>query len=380
MRQILPWPSPEAGTARLTLGARLRHGLIFMAILCTAIALFLTVLDGRPVTKFIYSFAIGGSCWAITDGLRLLVTWGLERWRLRRGLPIANGHDAGFGWRGMVPLIVLGVLVGPPIGQAIADALTGNHSPRLWDLSARPTQITLAVSVLATLVSIVVLTSHERTATMRLRAEAAQREASESQLRLLQSQLEPHMLFNTLANLRVLISLDPPRAQAMLDRLIAFLRATLTASRVPLHPLADEFARVDDYLALMSVRMGPRLQVDIRLPAELKSVQVPPLLLQPLVENCIKHGLEPQVAGGRIEVSARRDGNDLTLTVRDTGTGLPSASAAGDSPTSGTRFGLAQVRERLQTLYGVAARFDIGPPDDAEGGTLATIRLPLGPA
>ena len=144
----------------------------------------------------------------------------------------------------------------------------------------------------------------ERLAHARADAEAARRAAAENQLKLLESQLEPHMLFNTLANLRVLIGIDPPRAQAMLDRLIAFLRATLNASRSTLHPLATEFERIGDYLALMGMRMGPRLQSQLSLPDALRDVGVPPLLLQPLVENSIKHGLEPQIAGGRIEVDA----------------------------------------------------------------------------
>jgi len=122
------------------------------------------------------------------------------------------------------------------------------------------------------------------------------------------------MLFNTLANLRVLMTLDPPRAQAMLDHLIRYLRATLGASHAALHPLATEFAHLGDYLALMALRMGPRLQVQLHLPDTLRQHPVPPLLLQPLVENSIRHGLEPQVAGGRIEVSAALQAGQLLLT------------------------------------------------------------------
>ena len=190
-------------------------------------------------------------------------------------------------------------------------------------------------------------------------------------MKLLESQLEPHMLFNTLANLRVLIALDPPRAQAMLDQLIAFLRATLSASRVGRHALGAEFSRLADYLALMQVRMGARLQTRLDLPDALATAPVPPLLLQPLVENAIRHGLEPAVAGGRIEIGALRDGGMLVLRVRDTGVGL--AAPAGE----GTRFGLQQVRERLATLYGERASLTLEAAGDAEGGTLATVRLPL---
>jgi sensor histidine kinase YesM len=203
---------------------------------------------------------------------------------------------------------------------------------------------------------------------------ALERDATLARLALLQSQLEPHMLFNTLANLRVLIELDPPRAQAMLDRLIAFLRATLSASRAQAaHPLSSEFERLADYLALMGMRMGERLSVALDLPQELRPLPVPPLLLQPLVENAIRHGLEPKVEAGRIAVSARREGGALLLSVRDTGIGLDAASAAS---TRGTGFGLQQVRERLSTQFGEHAHLTVAPADDDEGGTLAVIRLP----
>ena len=156
------------------------------------------------------------------------------------------------------------------------------------------------------------------------------------------------MLFNTLANLRVLIGIDPPRAQAMLDHLIAFLRATLSASRAGAAPAAGRVRAPADYLALMAVRMGPRLQTRAGPARELASLPVPPLLLQPLVENSIKHGLEPKVEGGRIERQrARARATQLVLRVRDTGVG-PGRTR---QPTA-RGFGLAQVRERLATLYG----------------------------
>jgi LytS/YehU family sensor histidine kinase len=117
--------------------------------------------------------------------------------------------------------------------------------------------------------------------------------------------------------------------------------------------------------------MGPRLRTHFELPAELADRPVPPLLLQPLVENCIKHGLEPSVAGGRIDISAARDGDMLVLRVRDTGVGLSEPAV------DGTRFGLVQVRERLAALHGTRASLSLANVDDAEGGTLATLRLPI---
>lgn len=193
------------------------------------------------------------------------------------------------------------------------------------------------------------------------------------------------MLFNTLANLRVLIAQDPPRAQAMLDRLIAFLRATLDASRSGSHSLSAEFGRIDDYLELMQTRMGTRLSRRLDLPDELGRLPVPPLLLQPLVENAIKHGLEPKVAGGWIRVSAQREGSTLVLSVRDTGAGIGSigsiegiddASLDG-APPDRSRFGIQQVRERLAALYGKTASLELVAASDDEGGTLAIVRLPI---
>jgi len=178
------------------------------------------------------------------------------------------------------------------------------------------------------------------------------------------------MLFNTLANLRALISTDPPRATAMLDRMIAYLRATLSASRQGTHPLAAEFERLQDYLELMAVRMGPRLHYTLALPPELAELPVPALLLQPLVENSIQHGLEPKVEGGSITVQARRDGQQLVLEVIDTGLGLN----ASNGTSGGTGFGLAQVRERLATEYGAQAALNFVA--DGAGGTRATITFP----
>jgi sensor histidine kinase YesM len=140
--------------------------------------------------------------------------------------------------------------------------------------------------------------------------------------------------------------------------------------------LSAEFARLGDYLALMAIRMGPRLQVQLDLPADLADLPVPPLLLQPLVENSIKHGLEPKVDGGLIQVSARCEGETLVLEVSDSGIGLGAAAQAAEAATGGGGFGLLQVRERLAALHGERASLTMsaGP---ADVGTVARIRLPV---
>jgi LytS/YehU family sensor histidine kinase len=152
---------------------------------------------------------------------------------------------------------------------------------------------------------------------------------------------------------------DPQRAQQMLDHMIAYLRATLDASRATTHPLRTEFDRLRDYLELMAIRMGPRLAYTLELPPDLAEVRVPTLLLQPVVENSIQHGLEPKVQGGRIAVRAAREDGRLVLEVTDTGMGEDAGAG------SGKGFGLAQIRERLASLHGGDAQVAFGA--DAHG-------------
>ncbi len=323
----------------------------------TLIGLGLGIARGGDwVQQMVYAQAIGLCIWAFIDFGRLL----FER--------DPDSHLP-TGWRGVV-LQVGGVTLGYFTGTWLADLYCGCSTFQTWANSPRTVSgyFVLAVAVSAGISFFFI--SRGREERRREQLAVAQRDAAEAKLKLLESQLEPHMLFNTLANLRVLIGLDPARAQAMLDQLIAFLRATLNASRATLHPLSAEFTRVADYLELMKVRMGERLVVELSLPDTLAAQPVPPLILQPLVENAIKHGLEPHVAGGRLSVEAAAESGQLVLCVRDTGAGLGAVRGAG-----GTGFGLQQVRERLNTLYGDTATLALAPVD--EGGTLAVVRLPL---
>ena len=326
---------------------------------------------GMPLwSGLVHSVSISTMCWFCIDTSRI----GAARWLHRHDPAGATESKSRWpGWPWMLPIIVVGTVIGFSAGNEIAGWITGHRSPGYLRGSLSQALSMLTLSLVPGVVITYWFYSREVIAAQQATMLTAQRHAAEHQLKLLESQLEPHMLFNTLANLRVLIGIDPPRAQAMLDQLIAFLRATLSGSRAALHPLSAEFARLADYLALMQVRMGGRLQHCFDLPADLAATPVPPLLLQPLVENCIKHGLEPVVAGGRIDVSALRDGAQLVLTVRDTGAGLS------DTHGDGTRFGLVQVRGRLATLYGTTASLELRAADGAEGGTVAIVRLPIAP-
>ena len=343
-------------------GHLLHHGTQVALANFIIAALIATMRGGRFGATLVYAECIGLSIWLLIDVGRMLIP----------------GRTAGWprGWRGLA-LVAGGCALGYVIGTTLADAMFGWST---WHATLRnPSSLLQDFGPTATFCTIVAGWFYVRSQARAHRAQvaAATHAATLARLDMLQSQLEPHMLFNTLANLRALISADPQRAQEMLDHLIAFLRATLAASRQAEHPLSEEFARIADYLALMQVRMGERLRASTALPPELAALGVPPLLLQPLVENAIKHGIEPQRGPGELHVAAELDGDTLVLSVVDSGRGLEAAAAAREREPGapGSGFGLAQIRERLHTLHGDAARFTLSPR--AEGGTRAEIRLPL---
>jgi sensor histidine kinase YesM len=327
-----------------------------------AFALFIAVLQYAflPERSFgpplVYSFFISSITWAVIDIGRDFLT---------------SGDETGWphGWRGIV-LVVAGIAMGYLLGSSIADRLCTVFGWQAVGVTNRAslTRTSILITILAGMVGSYYFYSKGKSAYLERKMGEVSRQADEARLRLLESQLEPHMLFNTLANLRALIATDPPRATAMLDRMIAYLRATLAASRATSHSLQAEFERLHDYLELMAVRMGPRLRYSLELPPELASQPVPALLLQPLVENGILHGLEPKVEGGSLRVSAHREGTMLTLVVSDSGMGYTPATPAGSG------FGLAQVRERLLSTYGAQAALDLATPPG--GGTIVTLSFP----
>ncbi|MCU0774803.1 MAG: histidine kinase [Ideonella sp.] len=352
--------------------------------LCVFIGAFITLVTkdlGSPGVGRLLALNVG---YSLCIGLSIQALIETGRFALSRWIAASRPDDDAAqrdwpGWSWMVPWTLLSTVTGYLGGAALGDALfAGTHLDAVLGGHLQPIAVLFVITLLASFLTVMFFHARGALAATEAAVRDAERLAAENRLRLLQSQLEPHMLFNTLANLRVLVAVDPPRAQAMLDHLIGFLRSTLAASRRGHHRLADEFARTQDYLELMKVRMGPRLEWSCRLPSELAEQPVPALLLQPLVENAIAHGLEPAVAGGRLLVEARLEGDQLVLSVRDTGIGLTAhAAPRSDDRPDERGFGLRQVRERLEALYGGRASFALVPAGDDAGGAVATLRLPL---
>ena len=203
-------------------------------------------------------------------------------------------------------------------------------------------------------------------------AESLKRQVIEARMAAMQAQVEPHFLFNTLASIDHLIETDPPRASKMQKNLIALLRATMPTMREAnaqaTRDLGRELAMIRPYLEILKVRMEDRLQTDIRVSDGLLSAEFPPMMLQSLVENAIKHGLEPKAEGGQLTVSAEIVHGKLAVTVADTGLGF------GKAATNGTGIGLSNIRERLALLYGNKASLRVTEPSG--GGTSVTITVP----
>jgi signal transduction histidine kinase len=194
-----------------------------------------------------------------------------------------------------------------------------------------------------------------------------ERQLLELRLAALQGQIEPHFLYNTLANARALIGQDAGAAENMLNHLIAYLRAAVPDLRANATSVGQELDRATAYLDIMKIRLGERLDFHVHANAAARACQIPPLALMTLIENAIEHGIEPQLGGGRVAVSASCDDARLTLSVTDNGAGFRASMGDG--------IGLVNLQERLQTLFGARAelRLDAGE----EGGVCAVISMPV---
>ena len=222
------------------------------------------------------------------------------------------------------------------------------------------------------------LRRRERAAVTRaLEAEASSeklaRKTAESELRLLQAQVEPHFLYNTLANLRYLIQKDSPDALRMTDALIEYLRTSVPDMRALRVTLGREADHARHYLEIMQMRMGSRLAYSLDVPDVLRDIEVPPLMLLTLVENAIKHGIAPQVEGGEIVLRARKVDGSIDIEVVDTGAGVSAAGNGTEAPSTGV--GLENLRGRLQLAYGEQVAVELAP--NTPRGTRVHLRLPV---
>lgn len=251
------------------------------------------------------------------------------------------------------------VLVCEPEGRAWCDWFIVDDGTNLENANALTRAISRRIA------------ERRKVETATVKDTATQKELAVAKLGLLHAQVEPHFLYNTLGSAKYLIQSDPVKAEAMIDNLIAYLRNSLPRTESTASTLGAEVERARSYLEILQIRMGARLTPHIDVLPTLHHIPFPTMMLQTLVENAIKHGLEPKPGGGNIWVIAREAGGQLSVTVADDGLGLN----AGLPATQGTGIGLKNVRERLSLAYGPAASFTF--TSNFPSGVAATISVPV---
>ena len=294
------------------------------------------------------------------------------------GFVIAYCVNVAAPWESDSPIRTLAtaVAIGSVIGVILVILVKGYS----WDYVAERSKLFGLNLVLAFFNGMAFsLVFHVRLAAARAQAQLARAEADrhllskqavEAELKLMQAQVEPHFLFNTLASVQFLTETDPPAAHRLLGHLIAYLRAALPQLRASSTTLGKEVELCEAYLNILRTRIGSRLAFTVDVPDALRAQPFPPNLLVSLVENAIKHGIEPSADGGTIALAARRAGDRLVVEVADTGRGLASEPAR-----PGGGVGLANVRERLAALYGPRGRFTLTPVEPR--GTRAALEIPI---
>jgi len=260
-------------------------------------------------------------------------------------------------------IAIAGTVLGTALSMSVYSWLNGRNA---WDSflthSAAQTVFLAFVMVIA-----VVTWFWWR---LRVQQDTLLHQTMEAQLRLLQAQIEPHFLFNTLANVQSLMDRDNPRAKQMLESFTDYLRASLGQLRSTDSTLATELAMIRSYLELLQIRMEERLQFEIDASDEALAATLPTLMLQPLVENAIEHGLEPKIEGGRVRIHARVVDGRLDIRVEDNGLGQDSARR---QRRHGSGMALSNIRERLHTRYGFEAALTLAPQ---AVGMRASLSLP----
>jgi len=295
---------------------------------------------------------------------------------LRRFAPVAM---SGKGWRPRLAQMAVSC-IGAVLGIGLMRIILSNAHP--LDVLRSGPMLTIAIYAVGTAVIIrLVLFAgerrierevalHSQAARQQEQIAAAGRMLAEARLRALQAQIEPHFLYNTLANVVSLIDTQPAQARRMLERFIDYLRASLAASRADAATLGGELDQIRAYLDVLGVRMGARLAYRIEADTDVRALPIAPMLLQPLVENAIMHGLEPKLDGGEIVVRARLSGAVLCIEVSDSGMGLGHTS-----PRPGGGVGLSNLRERVRQLHGPQAQLQL--IENQPCGVTSRLLLPL---
>jgi len=284
----------------------------------------------------------------LTGAMGVLVLGGLaERFALRSPL---------------VPVVAVGVIAFSALGCLLAQTLLmeiGFVIPQhFWAEYLHTLRVAIPLAVVFGLGAMVhgslrgrVQLMEEKLHEKEVTEERARKLAAEARLRSLESRIHPHFLFNTLNSISSLIAVNPARAEQIVGRLAALLRASLDTSNQPLIPLRQELAMVESYIDIERVRFGDKLRGSVKVPTELQDAKVPPMSVQSLVENAVKHGITPQSGGGEILVTASAENSGLRIEVRDTGPGFDLAAIPAG-------HGLDSLVERLDALYGAKARLN----------------------
>jgi sensor histidine kinase YesM len=263
-------------------------------------------------------------------------------------------------------IIILAMIVGATLGTVLGTAALGMDPVSLVNNQFKLfVQIIISGLMFGSIISYIFI-SLGKMSDEKIKRLNLEKSAAEAELKLLQSQMEPHFLFNTLSNINGLIDADPEKAGRMLESFTAFLRASFLTARDRTITLAQEIAVVRSYLDVFMMRMGSRLRYTIDIPEGLLVCRIPPLLIQPLVENALKHGLEPKINGGEILIQGHRSGDTVRITVVDSGVGIKE-----QSPNGG--IGLDNIEKRLQLLYGEHGRLFL--EENRPSGVRAVIEI-----
>jgi len=327
--------------------------LSYTAVFNTVIAIFLTAVKfgGGPVDNFIVSQCIGISICSCM----LTAHYFVKPTRLPVQLLVT----------------IAGLIIGTVIGTLLGSVAVGVN-PSIFFQGYSFFQIILIGILFGSIITYFFVSREKISASEviiqeeKIKRLTSEKKVMESNLRLLQAQIEPHFLFNTLSNILSLIDTDTEKGKSMLEDLIHYLRTSLSKTRENESTIGQEMDMIEAYLNIFRVRMGERLRYRIDIPDTIKNILFPPMLLQPLVENAIKHGLEPRIEGGEVSIRGEKKGDTIRLEVADTGRGFHGDGDMG--------VGLSNIRERLRSLYCDKGRLIL--EENRPSGLKAIIEVP----